>query len=113
MKILMVFTLVISNIVAHILFKMASADLKSFDVVNLLTNYKLLVGALLQLVALLVWVKLLQNVALYWAGLMAAMIPLGLVLAGRLIFNEQISTYQLLGAALIVIGLFFVNIQRV
>lgn len=103
----------ISNILAHILFKMASSELKSFDLLSLATNYKLILGALLQVGALVAWVKLLQHVALFWAGLMAAMIPLGLVLAGRLIFNEQMSTNQMLGAALIVSGLFIMNIQRV
>ena len=112
MKVVLVFTLVLSNLVAHILFKLASTEIKNFDVVSLLTNYKLLVGALLQLGALLAWVKLLQHVALFWAGLMAAMIPLGLVVAGRVIFNEQMSTYQVMGAILIVSGLFMVNIQR-
>lgn len=113
MKIVLVFTLVFSNILAHILFKMASTELKTFDLVSLATNFKLIVGALLQVGALFVWVRLLQHVELFWAGLMAAMIPLGLVLAGRIIFNEQLSTTHILGAVLIVSGLFIMNIQRV
>ena len=86
MKFILIIIVIFFNIGAHILFKFASIEITNITFISLLTNWKIIVGGILQVVALITWIKLLQNVELYWAALMTAMIPLGLVLVSVLFF---------------------------
>ena len=109
MKFLLIGMVIIFNLIAHLLFKFASSEIVNIDIISLISNWKIVVGGIIQLLALLTWIKLLQSVDLYWAGLMTAIIPLGLVLIGIVVFGEIITLTKVIGTVLIVFGLIIIN----
>ncbi|MDE1223765.1 EamA family transporter [Vibrio aestuarianus] len=109
MKLLLVGIVVILNIAAHVLFKYASDEIVRFDLLSVTTNWKIILGGLFQVAALITWLKLLQNVELYWAGLMMSLVPLGLVFVSTLLFKESLSLTQCFGSVLIIIGVLVIN----
>ena len=109
MKFILVSLVIVFNIASHSLFKTASNEILNLNIVNLILNWKILFGVFLQILALLVWFRLLQSVELYWAALMVALIPVGLVLVSVFIFNENLNLLKIIGIFLIVCGLFIIN----
>lgn len=108
-KFILISLVITSNIFAHILFKIASNEIINLTLMNLISNWKILLGGFLQIIALLFWIKLLQSVELYWAALMVTLIPLGLVFVSIFIFNESLSLMKIIGALLIISGVFIIN----
>lgn len=70
-----------------------------------------LLGMLLQMIGLAAWFFLLKRNDLIWSGLMASLIPVGIVLTGFIIFGEPLSPTRMIGMVLVVIGLFIVNMD--
>lgn len=110
MKFFLVGVVVVLNVSSHILFKIASKETSNAGLLSIFLDWRLIVGGFLQIVALISWVKLLNFVDLSWAALMVTLIPLTLILSGVFIFGETLSTSKIIGAVIILTGLYIINI---
>jgi hypothetical protein len=113
MKFLLVALVILLNIGAHIMYKSVSMSMKSSGLYELLEeiffNLKTYMGLSMQGFALVLWFVLLRNSGLIWAGLMSSLIAVGIVISGYFIFNEALAMKVVIGAVLVVVGLFIIN----
>jgi drug/metabolite transporter (DMT)-like permease len=110
MKYIFVTLVIFANVSAHILFKYASMELTNSNFFSVFTNPKVILGGLIQIIALFSWINLLKYVELYWAALMTASIPLTLTIIGVILFNEVFTLQKFFAAIIIIAGLILINV---
>lgn len=108
---MIVITFVTGNVLSQCFFKYGILQLHNDNgFVFSCAGALFIVGGLsMQIIGLGCWLLILKYKDLAWAGLMASLIPVSLVLTGKYVFNENIDNITMLGLVIVVLGLVIVN----
>lgn len=108
---LVVLAFVLLNVISQYFYKIGMQAVSFSDglAIPLLSIVLIAIGVLGQIAGLSFWLILIKLKDLYWAGMMATLIPISIVLTGRFIFGERINNASIVGIIIVVIGLVIVN----
>ncbi len=88
----------------QILFKSAALRLESFTFLNIITNVFYLTCLMLYVVRTVLWQQALKRYPLSFVYPFISLSYVSLLLASAFIFKEPISTWNLVGSAIIIVG---------
>ncbi|NOQ76551.1 MAG: hypothetical protein GQ475_01915 [Methylococcaceae bacterium] len=99
------------NVLSQCFFKLGIPRINSISELHALHSGVLfiLAGCLVQMVSIGSWLLMLKYKDLAWAGMMASLIPISLMLTGKYLFKENVDSIMMLGAAIVFLGLLVVN----
>ncbi|RTZ14672.1 hypothetical protein EJ063_15280 [Vibrio aquaticus] len=109
---LSLFVFLLSNLLSQTLYKKSLAS--STGLLSIISDYKslslLALGFIFQVSSIVSWLIILKNNSLVWAGIMTSLLPISLVITGRVVFGEPISKQGILGIVIVTIGLLVAHI---
>ncbi|NOR69217.1 MAG: hypothetical protein GQ532_05905 [Methylomarinum sp.] len=101
----------VGNVLSQCLFKIGVQNINGSINISFFSFSTLAIGGgvILQVFGLCSWLLILRYKDLSWAGLMAALIPVLLVLTGKYVFGENVDNLTILGVFMVISGLIVVN----
>ncbi|WP_391088905.1 hypothetical protein [Vibrio sp. NH-UV-68] len=109
---LSLFVFLFSNLLSQTLYKKSLAS--SMGLLSIVDDFKslslLTLGFIFQVSSIISWLFILKNNSLVWAGMMTSLLPILLVITGRIVFGEPVSKQCILGIFLVTVGLLIAHI---
>lgn len=81
------------------------------DLIYLLFNFNIMVGTALYILGTILWFYIISKFEFSKVYPMLSMTYVFGIIAGKVIFQESMSSYKLSGVVIIIIGIFIINIK--